>query len=594
MPRSDGGGMVSCEVKVNGSAIPGSYQVHAVHIEQPVNRIATATLSILDGSASAESFAISASDSFVPGNAVSIEAGYDGLNTVIFDGIVTKQSLRVLNSSGPVLEVECKDKAVKMTVGRNSANHNNSKDSDVIGQLIAAAGLGADVAATAIEMPTLVQYYATDWDFMLSRAEVNSMVVSTVNGKVSVFDPTAKTTPALKLTYGSDLLSFNGELNAVNQLAQVKASAWSFESQQLLSATASNDLAGPGNLSSKTLAEVVGLKSYQLQTTATETDAELRSWAKAQMLKSSLSKITGEARCLGTSLLLPGNYLTLEGLGVRFDGDHFVSAVRHDLSTGNWITEADIGLSAIWFNQENEVDAPPAAGLLPGIQGLFNATVLKMYDDPDSGLRIQVDVALFNDNATGLWARLANFYSTNGQGVFFLPEVGDEVILGFLNQDPRFPVILGSMYSKKNPAYSAFTPNQDNSMKGIVSKSSLRVMFDDKNKILSLITPANNTVVLDDQNKQIEVKDQNGNSIVMSASGIAIKSDKDISIKAGNKVTIQGDAGVDISSSGGDVTAAGVNVKQTAQMSYAAKGGMTAQVEGGTQLTLKAAMVMIN
>lgn len=589
-----GGGIVTFDVKVNGEAIPGSCPVHAIRIETAINRIGTATLSILDGDPASESFAISASPLFVPGNPISIEAGYDGTSVVVFQGIVTQQSLRIDNASGPMLEVQCKHQAVKLTVGRKSANYSQSTDSDAMSQLISSAGLKADVASTSNTLPTLIQYYASDWDFVLSRAEVNGLLVSTLDDKVKVFDPVATTTSVLSLTYGKNILGFDGALNAVGQLAQVQASAWSFQSQQLISATASNDLPGPGNLSSKTLAAVAGPATYALQTAATETDAELMAWAKAQMLKSELSKITGRVRCQGTSAVLPGGYISLSGLGARFDGDHFVSGVEHVIADGNWVTDIAFGLSPGWFSQNHDVQAPPAAGLLSGIQGLFNGKVLKLCDDPDGEYRIQVEVALFNDNATGLWARMANFYSTNGQGAFFLPEVGDEVILGFLNQDPRFPIILGSLYSQKNVPFNAFSPNQENSMKGIVSKSALRMMFDDQQKILSLVTPASNTVVLDDKNGQVNIKDSNGNSIVMSSSGIEIKSQGNISLQAAQKITLKGDTGIQLTSSAGDATTSAVNIQQTAQMEFAAKANMVAQVQSGVQLTLKGAMVMIN
>lgn len=410
-------------------AIPGSFALHGLRIEQTINRIATATLSFLDGDASSESFAISASASFVPGNEVSIELGYDGRNTPVFAGIVTKQVIRVGNAEGPLLEIECKDKAVKMTVGRNSANFADTTDSAVLGTLIRNACLSAMVSATSVQLPTLVQYYASDWDFMLARAEVNGMVVSTRNNTVSVFDPTASTASALTLTYGSNILSFHAELNALSQLAQVKASAWSFQSQQLISAQADSTLAGPGNLSSKQLAEVAGLGSYQMQTTATETNDELMTWAKAQMLKSALSKITGEARFLG-AVVTPGQYLTLAGMGARFDGDHFISSVRHEVADGNWTTETNLGMSAIWFTQEHAVEAPSASGLLPGIEGLFNAKVKKISDDPDAEFRILVEVALFDANATGVWARL--ILTTT---LMFFPDTaggGDALLIVFL------------------------------------------------------------------------------------------------------------------------------------------------------------------
>jgi uncharacterized protein involved in type VI secretion and phage assembly len=248
----------------------------------------------------------------------------------------------------------------------------------------------------------------------------------------------------------------------------------------------------------------------------------------------------------------------------------------------------------VWFTQDHAVEAPAAAGLLPGIGGLFNATVKQIADDPDGEFRILVEVALLDAKATGFWARLSNFYSTHGQGAFFLPEVEDEVILGFLNQDPRYPVILGSMYSQKNVPFNQFTPNAQNSMKGIVSKSALRVMFDDENVVLSLVTPKGKTAVLDDKNGTVSIKDELGNSIVMSSSGITIKSDKDISIEAGQNVTMSGEKGIALSSASGDVTTSGVNVSQTAKQAFAAQGQAKAEVQGGATLTLKAATVLIN
>lgn len=595
MANSHSGSVATYAITSGGAPIPSAYEILSIRIEQCINRISTATITILDGNPSEGAFPVSSSATFIPGAEISISLGYDNTNTSVFSGIVTKQSLQLSDTSGPVLEIECKDKAIKMTVGRKSAGYSKSTDSSVITTLIGnSSGLTASVASTTPTLPELVQYYTSDWDFMLARAEVNSMLVSTINGTVKVFDPTTVTTSVLTLTYGLNIFGFHADLNSVTQYAQVKASAWDYSTQKLINATAPNNLAGPGNITSKTLSGVIGLDNFELQTTAAESSDELTAWAKGQMLKSELAKIIGEVRSQGNSLVIPGSYITLAGLGARFDGDHFVSSVQHELSDGNWLMDVNIGMSPAWFVQENEVEAPPAAGLLPGISGLFNATVKQIDSDPDSEYRILVDVALFNDKDTGLWARLANFYSTNGQGVFFLPEVGDEVILGFLNQDPRFPVILGSMYSKVNKPFSIFTPDKKNPKKGIVSKSSLEMVFDDENIILSLITPNKNTVVLDDKNKQVEVKDQNGNSILMSSDGITIKSPKTITLQADQKVVIKGSTGMDIEASGGDVTIKGNNINETAQMQYVAKGSMTAEVQGGTELILKAAMVMIN
>lgn len=590
-----GGGLVTFSIEVNGSSIPDILMVHSIHVDKCINRIATANIVILDGSASSEKFTASSSDTFVPGNTISIEAGYEEQNAIIFKGLITGQSLRVDQEIGSALEVICKDTAIRLTVGRKSASFNQCTDSDVMNKLIGnCSGLSADVTSTSITLPVLQQHYSTDWDFILTRAEVNGLLVRTVNGKVSVFSPTENTTPVITVRYGDNILSFNAELNSVSQLADVKASAWDHKTQKLISGQAANSLAGPGNISSKKLSDVIGLSEFELQTTAAVDSENLSAWAKGQMLRSELAKIIGEVRIQGSSLLEPGDYISVEGMGDRFNGDHFVSAVRHDISEGNWFLNAGIGLSAGWYVQEPDVTAPPASGLLPGVRGLHNATVKKIHDDPDNEFRILVDLPLFDSGGEGLWARLSNFYSTRGAGAFFLPEVGDEVIVGFLNDDPRFPIILGSLYSNKIHPHSLLDLDENNRLKALVSKSGLRLVFDDEDKIVTLTTPGNNTLELNDEHEQIEIRDENENSIVMSSDGITIKSPKSINFEAGENVTIKGTIGVEVMAPGGDVTTSAMNITENADQQFSAQGDVTASVEGGAELTLKGAMVMIN
>lgn len=589
------GGVSTYVIKVGGSPIPDELRVFSVHIEKRVNRIPRAKIVILDGEANTGKFDASSSAVFVPGGEVTIEGGYDSKTELIFKGIITQQSIRVDMLIGSALEVECRDAAVKMIIGRKSLTYAKKKDSDIISSIINTySGLTASVTATATVWPEQVQYYVTDWDYILSLAEANGMIVTALNGKVTVAKPGANSTPVLDVIFGDTLLEFNAGLNSVTQLAAVKASTWDYKLQKVSSQEAQNDVPGPGNLSSKKLSSVLGLANYLLQTPASVADEDLTTWSKAQMTKSEYSKIRGEAKFQGTNLVDPGKYITLGGLGDRFNGDHFISGVVHSFADGNWITEVSVGLPFAWFTEEPDVMAPPAAGLLPGARGLFTGTVKKMYEDPDSQFRILVNVPLFDPAGEGIWARLSNFYSTNGAGAFFLPEVGDEVVLGFLNEDPRYPVILGSMYSStKIVPFKGLEPNQKNSKKAIVSKSGIYVEFDDDQKIFTIATPGKNTVIISDKDKKITVEDENKNSIVMSSDGITIKSMKDINIE-GQNINMKAKQAIKVTASGGDVQISGLNIKEKAQMEYSADGGTTAKVNAGMQLTMKAAMIMIN
>jgi len=590
------GGIATFVVKVNGSPIADELSVLSVHIEKKVNRIASAKVTILDGEPNTGKFDASSSATFVPGASISIEAGYDNTNAVIFSGVIMSQTIRVDNLVGSALEVECRDNAIKMIVGRKSLTYSKQKDSDIMTSLIGNySGLSADVTATSTTWPEQVQFYVTDWDYLLSLAEANGLIVTTLNGKISVFPPDKNSSSVLTVTYGDTLLEFNAKLSAVTQLGNVAANRWDFKTQAVVTGNAAPDVSGSGNLTTKKLSEVVGLSTYQLQTSAPLETADLTNWSKAQIIKSEYSKIMGEAKFQGTNLVDPGKYMTFAGLGDRFNGDYLIAGVVHDLSQGNWITEVSLGLSPFWFTEEPDVMAPPASGLVPGAKGLFNATVKQMYEDPDSQYRVLVDVPLLDPKGQGIWARLTNFYSTSGAGAFFMPEVGDEVILGFINEDPRYPIILGSVYSSTSiKPYTGLDPNQKNSIKAIVSKSGISVQFDDENKVWTVATPNKNTIIISDKDKKITIQDENNNSIVMSNSGIDLSSQKNINISANQNVTIKGNQGVNIQSSAGDVAIKGLNIKENADMQYSAQGGQMAQVSGGMQLTLKGAMVMIN
>lgn len=590
------GSLSTFVIKVNDTIIPDENRVFSIEVEKAINRIAKAKITLRDGEPDTGTFKASSSSTFVPGGKITIEAGYDNQNQPIFKGIITGQTIKVNDEIGSGLVVECRDEAVKMIVGRKSLTYSQKKDSAVIESIISNySGIKASVTPTEIEWPELVQYYATDWDFVLSRAEVNGLIVIVNNGEVDVIKPGADTSSVLIITYGDNLMGLDADLNAITQLKEAKATGWDYKTQELSSGSALNDHKGPGNLSSEELAGVIGLSAYDLQTTAPLNESDLMNWSKGQLIKSEYAKIRGTLKFQGSALVNPGKYVTLKGCGDRFNGNHLIDGVYHNISDGNWITDITVGLSPIWFTQEPDVMSPPAAGLLPGVQGLFNGTVKQIYEDPDEQYRVLVDVPLFDKNGAGLWARLTNFYATSGAGSFFFPEIGDEVVLGFLNEDPRYPIILGSLYSStKHKPYDGLEPNEKNSIKAIVSKSGIAIEFNDETKVLSLTTPEKNTLVLSDEDKQIMLKDQNGNSIELSESGITIKSEKSITIEADESIDIKGSMGVKITADSGDVETNGLNIKQSADAEFSAEGSASAQINGGAETTIKGALVMIN
>ncbi len=161
--------------------------------------------------------------------------------------------------------------------------------------------------------------------------------------------------------------------------------------------------------------------------------------------------------------------------------------------------------------------------------------VVQLQDDPDGENRILVRLPIINNKAPGIWARVSTLDAgqggTNGgRGSFFLPEIEDEVIVGFLNDDPRDAVVLGMVNSSGRPA--PIMAQDANHEKGFVTRSQMRIHFNDDTKTITIDTPAGNSIKLDENSTSITIEDQNGNSTKMNSSGIEIKSATDIAIDA--------------------------------------------------------------
>src|SRR5512138_3032223 len=122
--------VVSFTIKVDGEEVSSSLPVHSIAVHCEVNRIPSATICINDGDAAEADWTISNDSLFVPGNEIEILAGYHGTVETIFKGIVTRQSL-VVRENHTELNVECRHKAVLMTIVRNSNLFEDVKDSDI-------------------------------------------------------------------------------------------------------------------------------------------------------------------------------------------------------------------------------------------------------------------------------------------------------------------------------------------------------------------------------------------------------------------------------------------------------------------------------
>ncbi len=562
-------------ILVDGEALSREYHVLGVVVVKMINKISFAKLILRDGDPAAQDFAASASDLFLPGNAIEIKGGYHRQEASLFKGLITRHGIKSAPGRPSMLIVECRHAALKMSLHSKSKYFYDLKDSDLFARIIDGHAIAHRIEATQPQHRVLVQYASSDWDFVVGRAEANGLMVLTNGDEIQVIKPDTTSDPALSLQYGATLLEFEAQMDARDQLAGLSCQAWDPANQQWQAAEGQEpQLAEQGNVAAADLADAAGGESAGQAHGGYLTSDELQAWADAGLLKSRLARIQGRARCIGFGAIQAGDMLELAGMGARFNGRALVSGVRHEFGGGTWTTELQFGGEPRWFLGQHP-PAPPAAALIPPVSGLQIGIVTALAGDPDGEERIQVRMPLIGADEEGLWARLASLDAGNNRGAIFRPEIDDEVVLGFLHDDPRQAVVLGMLHSSAKP--TPIAASDDNHQKGFVTRSGIAVRFDDDKVSVTIQTPNGNTVTLSDDDGGIRLADENSNTLVLNADGITIESASDINIKAG-----------------GDVNIEGVNTNAKASAQFKAEGSAGAELSSSATAVLRGSMVQIN
>jgi uncharacterized protein involved in type VI secretion and phage assembly len=192
----------------------------------------------------------------------------------------------------------------------------------------------------------------------------------------------------------------------------------------------------------------------------------------------------------------------------------------------------------------------PQEALVSRIQGVVVGVVTN-NQDPDGLGRVKVKFPWLSDADESNWARVAAPMAGKERGVYFLPEVDDEVLVAFEQGDLRFPYVLGALWNGKDspPAKNA---DGKNNLRVIKSRSGHVIRLNDaegqekieildksgKNKIV--FDTANNTITIT-ADKDITLSAAQG-TIKLEAQKIEIKSSADAKIEAGSNLDVKASA----------------------------------------------------
>jgi uncharacterized protein involved in type VI secretion and phage assembly len=256
-------------------------------------------------------------------------------------------------------------------------------------------------------------------------------------------------------------------------------------------------------------------------------------------------------------------------------GPHYVTAARHRLSARGYVTEFQVGEPPRLLPPE-----APAGHGAPGRSAGLAVGIVESLDDPASLGRVQVRLPWRTDGGAGVWARLSNPDAGDGHGTVFVPNPGQEVVVGLLDGDPTAPVVLGCLYNGAQAAPVAIDPDA-NHVRTVVTPGGHALTLEDGDAAAVRVTTADgHSLVLSDADSELVLTHaDSGNAIRVSADGIEL-------------TAAQGD--LVLTSSAGTVRLDGTGIEGKSTGPSTLESSATFDLKASATLGIKGALVTIN
>ncbi|MFN3240614.1 MAG: phage baseplate assembly protein V [Planctomycetota bacterium] len=592
----------ACNIRIDGSRIPPGLVEDLVSVEvvEELARTCCATIVVRNWDPDKGETQLAEGEggsSLAVGMPVTIELGYGTKTQEVFTGLIVALRSRFEATSVPTLEVECRCDGIRLHGIPRTRLWTEQSDYSVVSEICQQAGFGAS-GSDGESLPILTQYRTSDWQYILERSRSLGFPLYVRQGKLSFQAPNASSEAVAALRWGLDIISLDLSEDLRNAVAQATARAWDPETKAAVtgqtSASGASFSTGSRSTTSTMLSNAGLTDAWQVEhaDSGALSQSEVTSLSQAIVDARSLNAYHGVAECLGNPALRIDNVLSVTGVGTSYDGDYYITRCRHVYRPGRYRSMVEVGRppDPLVARARSSNRMPPMAGPVIG--------KVESFEDSDKKqARVQISFPWMAGDPKPVWARLATPAGGPDRGFVYVPEPGDEVAVAFLDDDPRFPVVIGAFWNGVDAPPDTYDA-ENNSKRSLVSKTGHKLVLDDSDDAPQVLvqTNAGQQVLLDDTSgsESIELQDKTGNSVKMSSDGISLTAaaGANISIEAASgsiklsaqSVTVQGESEAKLS-------AGSVTVQGESELSMS--GGMVS-ISGEGELSASAPMIKLN
>ena len=461
------------------------------------------------------------------------------------------------------------DPSHRLHRGRQSATYLNQKDSDIARAVASRASLDVGTIDDSGEVhPWVSQANLSDWEFLTGRASQIGFQVTVSDGKFHFRKPAAASDAPgegdydskdpLQLVFGQDLLQFQPRVTSAEQVSSVQVRGWDPDAKKALVGSAAAKTTSAA-LPSKPadLAATFGSPTYVVvdRPQSTQAGVDAGAAAVADQIASAFVDANGSAR--GNPKLKAGAAVSVSAVAAPFAGQYTLSQTHHVFDEEGYRTEFQVSGRAqrSLLGLTGGGSAGAATGGGNPISGLVIAIVTN-NDDPNQLGRVKLKFPWLSDSFESDWAPVSQLGAGPDSGAVFLPEVGDEVLVGFGFGDVRQPYVIGGLYNgvDKPKLGSGLVDNGKIKRRGFVSRKGHKLIFldgDDKSGI---------ALISSDGKIRIGLKETDGQLHIVCDGKIVIESTGDLKLSSQGSLQLSGQSGVKIES-GAMVEVSGQTIK---------------------------------
>jgi uncharacterized protein involved in type VI secretion and phage assembly len=526
------------------------------------------------------------------------QAGDNPGPETLLSGEVTALSVDI-DPGGTITEVRGYDHSHRLFRGRRVAAYANMTITDVVRKVAQRANLQVGEVDNFAAPPgnsEISQDNVSDWDFLQRLADLTGAELAVADGKLTFTMPAdSSAAPAsaararqdpLVLEAGQNVTAVRAAVSSAEQVGQVEVRGWDYLAKQAVTAsapakTSSAQLAG---VTPQSLAQNFGNGTFLATDVPhrTQKAAKAAAEALAAQIAGAFAEIEGVAT--GNPKLRAGTSVSLSGVGAPFEGKYTLSATRHLFTPDTGYTT----LFTVSGRQERSL-----YGLANGgherngrraVTGLVPALVTDVRDPNKLG-RVKVKFPWLADDYASGWARTVQIGAGAQRGAMVLPEVNDEVLVGFEQGDFDSPYVLGGLYNGKDaPATSSFDMVDANS--GQVAARRLVSRTGHRLELVETSSGDNVVRLTTGDDKYCLELDKKGTKVT-------VKSDGTVLIEGNRGITIDAKTGP-LELKGGTVSIKGTGAVKVEGATVSVNGQGAAEFKASGVVTVQGSLVKIN